>query len=73
MTQTFSPPLSATAVAEASAGPLEYVDTGGDGPVVVLLHGLLMDASLWDDVVAELPPATAASRRRCRSARTARR
>src|SRR4051794_9659867 len=39
---------------ELSAGPVEYVDTGGDGPSVVLLHGLLMDASLWDDVVADL-------------------
>jgi pimeloyl-ACP methyl ester carboxylesterase len=39
---------------ELSAGPVEYLDTGGDGPVVVLLHGLLMDSSLWDDVVADL-------------------
>jgi pimeloyl-ACP methyl ester carboxylesterase len=39
---------------ELSAGTVEYVDTGGDGPVVVMLHGLLMDASLWDDVIAEL-------------------
>ncbi|MEO5898979.1 MAG: alpha/beta hydrolase [Ilumatobacteraceae bacterium] len=37
-----------------SAGTIEYADTGGDGPVLVLLHGLLMDASLWDDVVADL-------------------
>src|SRR5581483_4851118 len=28
--------------------------TGGPGPVVVPLHGLLMDASLWDGVVADL-------------------
>jgi pimeloyl-ACP methyl ester carboxylesterase len=40
--------------ATLSAGPLEYEDTGGDGPVLLLLHGLLMDASLWDDVVADL-------------------
>jgi len=39
---------------ELSAGPLEYTDTGGDGPVVVFLHGLLMDASLWDEVIAGL-------------------
>lgn len=39
---------------ELSAGTIEYVDTGGDGPVVVLLPGLLMDSSLWDGVVAEL-------------------
>jgi pimeloyl-ACP methyl ester carboxylesterase len=37
-----------------SAGTIEYQDTGGDGPALVLLSGLLMDASLWDDVVAEL-------------------
>ena len=28
-----------------------YSDTGGDGPVVVLLHGVLMNGSLWDEVV----------------------
>jgi pimeloyl-ACP methyl ester carboxylesterase len=39
---------------ELSAGTIEYVDTGGDGPVVVLLHGLLMDASLWDGPLADL-------------------
>ncbi|MFD4415195.1 alpha/beta fold hydrolase, partial [Streptomyces sp. NPDC058476] len=39
---------------ELSAGTIEYADTGGDGPVLVLLHGLLMDASLWDGVVADL-------------------
>jgi pimeloyl-ACP methyl ester carboxylesterase len=39
---------------ELSAGTIEYRDTGGDGPVVVLLHGLLMDASLWDAVIADL-------------------
>ena len=39
---------------ELSAGTIEYEDTGGDGPVLVLLHGLLMDASLWDEVIADL-------------------
>ncbi len=38
---------------ELSAGTLQYVDSG-DGPVVVLLHGLLMDASLWDALIADL-------------------
>lgn len=30
---------------------LLYTDTGGDGPVVVLLHGVLMNGSLWDGIV----------------------
>ncbi len=37
-----------------SAGTIDYQDTGGDGPVIVLLHGLLMDSSLWDDVISKL-------------------
>jgi pimeloyl-ACP methyl ester carboxylesterase len=40
---------------ELSAGVIEYADTGGDGPVTVMLHGLLMDATLWDQVISELP------------------
>jgi pimeloyl-ACP methyl ester carboxylesterase len=39
---------------ELSAGTVEYRDTGGDGPVIVLLHGLMMDASLWDAAIADL-------------------
>jgi pimeloyl-ACP methyl ester carboxylesterase len=39
---------------ELSAGTIEYKDTGGDGPVIVLLHGLMMDASLWDGPIADL-------------------
>lgn len=39
---------------ELSAGTIEYEDTGGDGPTVVLLHGLMMDASLWDGPIADL-------------------
>ncbi|MET7766035.1 alpha/beta hydrolase [Streptomyces sp. NPDC005336] len=41
---------------ELSAGTIEYEDTGGDGPVAVLLHGVAMDGSLWRDVVAALRP-----------------
>jgi pimeloyl-ACP methyl ester carboxylesterase len=41
---------------ELSAGTIEYRDTGGAGPVLLLLHGLLMDASLWDEVIADLAP-----------------
>ena len=39
---------------ELSAGTIEYEDTGGSGPIVVLLHGLVMDGSLWRHVVREL-------------------
>ncbi|MGW3981709.1 alpha/beta fold hydrolase [Streptomyces mirabilis] len=39
---------------ELSAGTVAYRDTGGDGPVLVLLHGLMMDASLWDETINEL-------------------
>ncbi|WP_405902518.1 alpha/beta hydrolase [Streptomyces sp. NBC_00656] len=39
---------------ELSAGVVEYEDTGGNGPVVVLLHGVAMDGSLWRHVVADL-------------------
>jgi len=33
---------------------LMYPDSGGDGPVVVLLHGVLMGGSLWDTVIEGL-------------------
>jgi pimeloyl-ACP methyl ester carboxylesterase len=39
---------------ELSAGTIEFADTGGEGPPLVFLHGLLMNASLWDSVIAEL-------------------
>jgi pimeloyl-ACP methyl ester carboxylesterase len=39
---------------ELTAGTVEYEDTGGSGPVVVLLHGLAMDGRVWDAVVSEL-------------------
>lgn len=39
---------------QLSPGAIEYVDSGGSGPVVVLLHGLLMDHSLWRQVIADL-------------------
>ena len=42
--------------AEIDALTLAYEDTGGEGPVIVLCHGLLMTASLWDEVVEELGP-----------------
>lgn len=39
---------------DVSSGTIDYQDTDGSVPVVVLLHGLLMDGSLWEAVVAEL-------------------
>ncbi|WP_327263570.1 alpha/beta hydrolase [Streptomyces sp. NBC_01232] len=39
---------------ELSAGVIDYTDTGGDGEVVVLVHGLGFDGSVWDAVVREL-------------------
>lgn len=38
---------------ELSAGTIDYDDTG-EGPVLVLLHGLMMDASLWAGPIADL-------------------
>jgi pimeloyl-ACP methyl ester carboxylesterase len=39
---------------ETSAGTIEYGDTGGPDPVVVFLHGVFMDASVWRNVVPQL-------------------
>jgi pimeloyl-ACP methyl ester carboxylesterase len=39
---------------ELTAGTIEYEDTGGDGPVLVLLGGLAMDGSVWDPLVQDL-------------------
>ena len=36
------------------AGTIEYGDTGGGGPVLVLLHGVTIDGSVWRNVVADL-------------------
>jgi len=41
---------------ELSAGTIDYEDTGGDGPAIVLLGGLMMNASLWSQVIAALSP-----------------
>lgn len=40
--------------AELSAGRIEYADSGGSGPVLVLLHGVLMDGRQWREVVPRL-------------------
>lgn len=41
---------------EVTAGRIAYQDTGGDGPVVVLVPGLLMDWKQWRKVIDELAP-----------------
>jgi pimeloyl-ACP methyl ester carboxylesterase len=41
---------------ELSAGTIEYTDTGGDGPVLVFIHGVTVGPSVWRHVVAELSP-----------------
>jgi pimeloyl-ACP methyl ester carboxylesterase len=41
---------------ELSAGVVEYEDSGGDGPVVVLIGGLAMDWRLWRKVIELLGP-----------------
>jgi pimeloyl-ACP methyl ester carboxylesterase len=39
---------------ELSAGTIGYEDTGGPGPVLVLLHGLVQNGTVWRKVVADL-------------------
>ncbi|MGE2729556.1 alpha/beta fold hydrolase [Mycolicibacterium vaccae] len=40
---------------DTPAGPIAYGDTGGDGPVLVFGHGLLMDGRQWRKVIPLLP------------------
>lgn len=46
---------------DLARGRVRYRDTGGGGPVVVFVHGLLVNADLWRRVV----PAIAAAGARC--------
>jgi pimeloyl-ACP methyl ester carboxylesterase len=39
---------------ELSAGTIDYEDTRGNGPVLVFVHGLMMDGSVWRKVVEQL-------------------
>jgi len=39
---------------EVSAGTIEYGDSGGEGPVLVMLPGLAMDGRLWEGVIGAL-------------------
>ena len=41
---------------EVTAGRIAYQDTGGDGPVVMMIPGLLMDWKQWRKVIDELTP-----------------
>lgn len=45
--------MSATSWVQLPAGPIAYTDVG-TGPVVVLVHGVLMDHTLWRHVVPRL-------------------
>ncbi|MEE1779771.1 alpha/beta hydrolase, partial [Streptomyces sp. JV181] len=36
---------------ELSSGPIDYQDTGGEGPVLVFGHGLPMNETQWRKVV----------------------
>ena len=38
-----------------SKAGLYYSDNGGDGPPVVFLHGVLMNGTLWSEVIDQLP------------------
>ncbi|MFF2451332.1 alpha/beta fold hydrolase [Isoptericola sp. NPDC058082] len=40
---------------ELSTATIDYSDTGGTGPALLLLHGPLLDHAVWDAVVARLP------------------
>jgi pimeloyl-ACP methyl ester carboxylesterase len=41
---------------EVEAGPIEYDDSGGEGPVLVFVPGLAMDGRQWLRVTKELRP-----------------
>ncbi|MDQ1479472.1 MAG: hypothetical protein QOI44_333 [Actinomycetota bacterium] len=41
---------------QLSSGTLEYEDSGGDGRVIVFAGGLVMDATLWEQVVQRVGP-----------------
>lgn len=54
-------PTVSTAVVDLPGGPVAIRDTGGDGPLVVFVHGVLVDGRVWDP----LWPAVAAAGYRC--------
>jgi pimeloyl-ACP methyl ester carboxylesterase len=56
MSMPMSPVTTRAGEIELTAGTIDYEDTGGDGPVIVFLHGMMMDATLWDGLIADLFP-----------------
>jgi len=56
MSMPMSPVTTRAGEIELTAGTIDYEDTGGDGPVIVFLHGMMMDATLWDGLIADLSP-----------------
>jgi pimeloyl-ACP methyl ester carboxylesterase len=46
--------MEATREMQLSAGTIEYQDTGGPGPVILFVHGVLANGALWSQVVARL-------------------
>jgi pimeloyl-ACP methyl ester carboxylesterase len=41
---------------QLASGIIDFEDSGGAGPVIVLVGGLVMDATLWHEVVERLAP-----------------
>ena len=42
------------AVVELQQGSIEITDTGGEGPTLLFIHGLLVNGRIWDSTVEEL-------------------
>ena len=41
-------------IVSTAAGPTSFVDTGGDGPVALFIHGIATNAALWRRPIARL-------------------
>src|SRR3954470_7612965 len=58
MRSRFTRPIVAAAISgitKVASVDIPLRDTGGNGPPVLFLHGLLVDGSIWDPVVERLP------------------
>jgi pimeloyl-ACP methyl ester carboxylesterase len=49
--------MNASREIQLSAGTIQYEDTGGEGPAVLFVHGLMATGALWAAVVPQLPGA----------------